>query len=212
MTTAPDARYYELFFLWIHDPAKFARYGELVGPVVTPYGNRIDRQIRPTSIAGEGIEQPDIVNLASSPSLARLQQFERDPRFQEIVHLRSESIDLGAVTGPARRYDPGPGDAAQRLYLVELARFGDGGEAAYRAYEKESEPVMARYGYRVEAEIVVRTSSHLPFVPDIAKVAYFDAPDGMDRMHGDPMHDRIENVLYPAATRDSLWILGRAPS
>jgi uncharacterized protein (DUF1330 family) len=208
----PD-RYYQLVFLWIEDREKFARYVELVTPVVAPHGGRLDRQITPTSFVGEGIQRPHVVNLVSSPSREAFDAFHRDEGFRRVVHLRSESTRMASAQGKSLRGEAQPGDAQRRLYLVELARLADGGEAAYRAYEAEAEPVMARYGYRVERVFVPDSASGLPFTPDIVKVASFEDVDAIDRMHGDPMHRRIEQELYPRAVRESLWVIGssRAP-
>ena len=203
-------RYHQIVFVWIHDGPKFARYGTLVRPIVEPYDGRLDRQVKPVQFYADGMEQPDVVNLVSSPNRAEFDAFHRDERFREIVHLRSESITMRSASGPSVRGSLLPGDASKRLYVVELAAFGPGGEAAYRAYEAAVEPVMAKYGYHVERVFRPDRMHDLPFEPDLVKVAFFDTPDGMARMHTDPEHERIEKILYPEATRASIWVIGRA--
>jgi uncharacterized protein (DUF1330 family) len=203
-------RYHQLVFLWFTDHEKFGRYVELVAPTVKLYGGRLDRQIAPESFVGEGLEQPDVVNLVSSPSRERFDAFHADEGFQRIVHLRSESTRMASVQGTFIRGEPGRSDPKARLYLVELALFGAHGEAAYRAYEAEAEPVMARYGYHVERELRPVQATGFPFSPDVVKVAFLDEPGAMDRMHGDPMHERLEKELYPGATKQSIWIVGRS--
>jgi uncharacterized protein (DUF1330 family) len=206
--TNDDARYYQLVFLWLTDRPKFARYVERVTPFVGPHGGRLDRQVKPETFVAEGLERPDVVNLVSSPDREAFEAFHRDEGFQSVVHLRTESTRMASAQGPSLRGGTSRSDPKTRLYLVELAAYGDGGEAAYRAYEAEAEPVMARYGYHVERAFRPEQASGFPFIPDVVKVAYFDAPDGMDRVHGDPMHTKIENELYPKAAKTSVWVLG----
>jgi uncharacterized protein (DUF1330 family) len=208
---APNAdRYYQLVLLWPRDPAKFASYLERVRPLVEPYGAGLERQFSVRELFADGLKQPETVNLVYYGSRDDFSAFHGDQRFREIVHLRTESTDLASVEGPSVRGDVGAGAAAERVYLIEIARYDSGGAAAYRAYEAEAEPVMARYGYHVERAIRPETASGLPFEPDLVKVAYFDAPDGMERMHRDPAHAHIETVLYPRAVSQSVWIVAKA--
>ena len=74
-TNVTEERYPQLVFIWFKDRAKFARYGELVAPIVEPYGGRLDRQFRADALYAEGLERPDVVNLVSSPTRER-----RSPR------------------------------------------------------------------------------------------------------------------------------------
>lgn len=201
-------RHYQLVFIWPKDPPTFADYARRVTSVVEAHDGRLDRQIVPTTFYGEGLAQPAIINLVSNPSAAQFDAFHRDPRFLEVVPMRARSIDMAAADGDAERVEAGTGDPHARHYLVELAAFGPGGEAAYRAYEAEAEPVMARYGYHVECVFRPRVAKGFPFVPDLVKVAYFEQADGMARMHGDPAHARIEQELYPQAVRTSIWAMG----
>jgi uncharacterized protein (DUF1330 family) len=207
-TTEPD-RYYQLVLLWLKDPPTFHKYCGLLAPVVELYGAGLERQITPANIFGGELERPDLVNFVYYASRAAFTAFHRDEQFQKIVHLRTESTSLASVEGTTIRAEPAEGDASKRLYLIEIARFGPGGPDAYRAYEAEAEPIMKRYGYHVQRVLRAESAHGFPFTPDLVKVAYFEGPDGMDRMHGDPAHGRIENILYPAATSASVWIIGR---
>jgi uncharacterized protein (DUF1330 family) len=210
--TPRSDRYHQVVLLWNHDAAKFSRYQELVAPIVAPHGGRLDRQLRPVQAFGDGLTLPDTINLVSNPTRDAFDAFNRDPRFQEIVHLRTESITMMAASGPALRgalsldEEQPPG----RVYLLELAQLGPRGLDGYLAYEREAEPTLARYGYHVALVFRPDAAQGLPFKPDLVKLAYFDAQDGMDRMHGDPRHAHIENELYPAAAPRSLWIVGSA--
>lgn len=46
------------------------------------------------------------------------------------------------------------------------------------------------------------------FEPNIVWIAYFDSPDGMDRMQKDPDHERLDKH-YAAAVSESVWLVGR---
>lgn len=213
-TTNPDAdqRYFQLALLWIRDAATFARYGELVTPIVKPYGAGLEAQFRPQTIYAQGMQRPGMINLVYYESRGAYRSFVGDPAFKAIVHLRSESIDMASVEGPSTRVGSPRPDAGQRLWLVELARFGAGGIEAYHAYEREAEPVMERYGYAVDRVLHPESHGGLPFAPDVVKVASFESAAGMERMHQDPAHSRIEHEIYPGAVVDSIWIVAsKAP-
>jgi uncharacterized protein (DUF1330 family) len=212
-------RYYQLVLLWFKDPVKFERYCHLVAPIVTPYGSGLDRQFAPETIyaPNESLKRPDVVNLVYYGSRDAFATFARDEAFREILHLRTESTDLASIEGVSIRSAtdsvsttllPG-GDPKRRLYMIEIARFGKGGEASYREYERASEAVMARYGYRIERSLSPKSSSGLPFAPDIVKVAFFESPEGLEAFHRDEAHERLEKVLYPAATSESIWLVGK---
>jgi len=201
---------YEVHFIWIRDPVKFARYRELVAPVASRYG-AIERTIEPETIALEGRPKPDLANVVFYDSEAKFETFPHDPEFQRLVHLRSESTDLLSVAGEAVGGE-GPRDddgLRRRLYLVELARFGAEGHDGYRRYDAEAEPVLRRHGYHVERMIRVKTASGAPFRPDLVRIAFFSERDGMARMETAPEHARLE-ALYPAAAPQSIWVFGSA--
>jgi hypothetical protein len=198
-------RYYQLTFIRIKDPARFALFLDRAGPAVAASGHGLARMLAPETLHADGISRPDIVNVVYYDSKAALARFEADP----LTELRAEAIDLVSVEG--RRIGPpvAPSSDGGRLYLIEVVRFGGGGAKAYLAYERQAEPVMARYGYHVEHVIQADSSRGLPFVPDLVKVAYFDTPAGLARFHADPAHARIEREAYPAATERSLWLTAR---
>ncbi len=208
--TPTSDRYHQLVFLWFTDRPKFRRYAESVAPIVGPYGAGLERRFEAQTVHGHQLERPDVINFVYYTSRDAYQAFTQDEAFRRIVHLRSESTRLLSVEGPSIRGDVGSGDPTQRLYLIEIAKYGPGGVARYETYEKEAESVLEAYGYHVERKLRPDTSSGLPFSPDVVKIAYFDAADGMERMHRDPAHARLENELYPAAVADSIWVVGKA--
>jgi uncharacterized protein (DUF1330 family) len=205
-----DSRYYQLALLWLRDREKFARYGALVAPIVRLYGGGLARQFLPTSIYAEGVERPDVVNLVYYDSQAAYEAFTRDPAFEQIVHLRSESIAMASVQGALAGTFTAGATPEQRLYVIELARLGGAGQRAYQAYENEAEPLMKRYGYQVNCVMHPNASSGLTFSPDLLKIASFSAAADLARMHEDPGHSRIEKVLYPEAVAESLWLMANA--
>ena len=174
-----------------------------------PYGGSLERRLIPDKISAEGMPKPDIVNIVFYDSRAAFAAFEKDPEFAEIVHLRSESIDMASVAGVPVSGEVTQTDVANRLYLVEVARFGPQGAKGYQEYDQQAEPVMRRYGYHVERRLTRDSASGFPFQPDLVKVAYFDSPDGMERFHADPAHPRIENEIYGAAVQQSIWVVGQ---
>lgn len=208
-TSHQDRKYYQIVFIQMKDPTKFARYVTLMAPIVQRYGGALERALEPVAVYAEGVHKPDTINVVHYDDRDAYSAFNTDPEFQAIAHLRSESISMAAVGGLPLAGEVADGNLRDRLYVLELARFGASGASGYRDYEEQSELVMHRYGYHVERVIAPDAVAGLPFAPDIAKIAYFDAPDGMDRLHRDPAHDRLEKELYPAAVDQSIWVIAK---
>jgi uncharacterized protein (DUF1330 family) len=209
-TPSSPPKYHQIVLIQLNDAPKFARYIELMAPIVRRFGGALERALAPEALYGEGFTKPDAINVVHYDSRDAYTSFNEHPDFRAIEHLRSESITMASVGGVAVRGESVSGDASGRLYLLELARFGPAGAVGYRAYEEQAEPLMSRYGYHVERVIQPDSAAGLPFTPDVAKVAYFDAPDGMERLHLDPAHERIEKELYPAAVAESIWVVARS--
>jgi len=206
----PQNRYFQLVLVWPRDPVMYAGYLEAVRPIVADYDGRLERQFRPDGFHAAGLERPETVNFVSYRDRAAFFQFREDERFRRIVGMRTAAIALASIEGVSVREETGGASApADRLYVIEVARTADGG-AAYRDYEAEAEPVMARYGYHVERVVRPESSTGLAFQPDLVKVAYFDAAGGMERLHADPAHARIEGELYARAVSESVWIVAHA--
>jgi uncharacterized protein (DUF1330 family) len=203
------SRYYQVVFIWMKDPITFGRYRELLGPVVQRYGGDLERMIAPDTLYAEGMRKPDIVNIVFYDNRDAFAAFNRDPEFKQIVHLRSESIDMASVAGVPIGGMVTQDELEKRLYLVEVARFGPQGAKGYQHYQEQAEPVMKRYGYHVERRLVPDSVSGFPFKPDLVNIAYFDSPDGMEQFHTDAAHQHIENELYGAAVQQSIWVVGR---
>jgi uncharacterized protein (DUF1330 family) len=203
------SRYYQVVFIWMKDPVKFSRYRELLGRIVQRYGGDLERMLAPDTIYAEGMPKPDIVNIVFYDDRDAFAAFNKDPEFEKIVHLRSESIDMVSVAGLPIGGTVTQDELGKRLYLVELAHFGPLGAQGYQHYQEQAEPVMNRYGYHVERRLAPDSVSGLPFKPDLVNVAYFDSPNGMERFHTDAAHHQIENELYGAAVHQSIWVLGR---
>jgi uncharacterized protein (DUF1330 family) len=207
--SSATSRYYQVVFIWMKDPVKFGRYRELLGPVVQRYGGGLERMLAPDTIYADGMRKPDIVNIVFYEDSDAFAAFTEDPEFANIVHLRSESIDMVSVAGVPTGGTVTQEELGKRVYLVELARFGPLGANGYQHYQAQAELVMSPYGYHAERRLAPDRVSGLSFKPDLVKVAYFDSPDGMEQFHADAAHDRIENQLYSAAVQQSIWVVGR---
>jgi uncharacterized protein (DUF1330 family) len=200
--------YYQLVFIWMKDPEKFARYGALALPIVQRYGGGIERMIAPDAVYADGMTKPDIVNVAYYDDKAAFEALAADPDFRAVLPLRSEAITMISVEGTPR----GAGvttRGADRVYVVEVAQYGERGAAGYAEYAREAETLMRGYGYHEERTIEPDAPSGFSFRPDIVRVASFENQAAMDRMHSDPAHPRIEQELYPAAVKASAWVVGR---
>lgn len=165
--------YYHLWLIWLRDKEMFDRYQTAVAPVAARYG-AVERSFVPLEMYGWGIARPDIVNVVTTREEDSLAAMDADPEFQAVVSLRTDSVDLVRVGGVTERGSVDDAGLAERRYLIEVARFGEGGVAAYRDYERAAETLMTPYGYHVER--VFRSAGDvdgLPFTPDLVKVAHF---------------------------------------
>lgn len=201
--------YMQLFLIWVRDRNLFDRYQREVAAVARRYVD-IERSLAPQEIYGERLSLPDIANVTIAPSKVSVDAMRADPEFQAVVGMRARSTDLVRVAGPAESGTVHAHDLEHRLYLVEIAAFGTGGEEAYRSYEREADTFMAPYSYHVERVFRPDDADGLPFQPNLVKVAYFDDPTAMERMHEDPGHSRIEHELYGSAVAQSLWLVAKA--
>jgi uncharacterized protein (DUF1330 family) len=197
--------WHQLVLLWIRDPARFQDYLTAMAPIVSRYGGAADRLFAPTALHAEGLSTPDAVNLVHYDNRAAFAAFTNDPDFQQIKHLRDESVDLLSFEGRLARKRPAPPDP-QRVYGIEIVRFLDGSREAYERYEREGESVMARYGFQVEYVLDIDTTSTVDRRFDLVKVSSFPSSAQRVAFETDPTHAQIEQELYPAAVSDLIWI------
>jgi uncharacterized protein (DUF1330 family) len=205
----PTPRYYQVVFIWMRDAPTFAHYLELAAPVVGRYGGALERMLLPDLVVGDGMRKPDVVNVVSYDSAAAFAALDADPDFQQIVPLRSASIDMIAIDGLPSGGLATEHDLADRIYLLELAQYGALGAEGYAALEAQVEPLMRPFGYHLERRIAPQAAPGMPFLPDVVKVAYFDDAAGLEGWHQDPAHPRIEQELYPAAAQQAIWLVAR---
>jgi uncharacterized protein (DUF1330 family) len=205
-----DARpYHQLVFIWIRDPAMFAEYLRDLPPIVARYGGAADLSLRPTEIWADGLTLPDIVNLVHYDSSDAYREFNADPDFQKIEHLRAASVDLMTFEGPLTVNDPSPDGSAGRLYNVELVSYRDGTGDAYRIYEQSGEAHMREYGHRVEYVLDAQTAPTGRPRPDLIKISSFPDEAAKAAFGADPAHAEIEDKLYPTAAEHVVWLTGQ---
>jgi uncharacterized protein (DUF1330 family) len=207
MTQTTGLHYYQLVLIRVADAPKFGRYLELMRPIVLKYGGALERMLAPDTIYAEGMTKPEIANIVYYDSKDAFRAFNEDPEFRKIAHLRSESIEMAAVNGLPVEGDVTQADLSKRLYLVEVARYNAGIDG-YRQYERDSVPVMARYGYHVERLLEPDSATGFSFEPNVVRIAYFESADGMARMQKDPDHERLDK-LYAAGVSNSVWLIAR---
>lgn len=207
MTGPVSDRYYQLVFITVGDHGKFARYLELLRPVVKPYGGALERMLAPETVFGDTMAKPEIVNIVYYDDKRAFESFNVDPEFRKIEHLRAESIQMSVVGGRAIAGEMSESHLAERIYLVEVARYREGIEG-YLGYAAESAAFVTGYGFHTERVLRAETQQGFGFEPTLVRVAYFDTADGFDRMQMDPAHERFDR-LYADATSDSVWLSAR---
>ena len=194
-------------FIQSENPQQPVSFVHDVTRVLAPAHARLERVLVPQTIYAEGMAKPQAVALWSYADNQGGGGI--DPlQVLNSVAAGHAGLDVASLSGRVQNQSISEQNLAGRFYLVELAHFGPQGRGAYTDYAVEAEGVMANYGYHVEAVVLPHGGAGLPFKPDLATVAYFDTPDGMDRMHKDPAHHRIEAELYPAAVSRSVWLMG----
>jgi uncharacterized protein (DUF1330 family) len=116
-----NVRFYHVVLISVRDSDLFERYQTTVAPVALDYGG-IERQLLPEQVYAEGVQRPDIVNVVYGRSPDFLRRLDADPRFQAVVSMRSDAIDMISITG-----DIGRGHSVPfRPDLIKIAYFDDG--------------------------------------------------------------------------------------
>jgi uncharacterized protein (DUF1330 family) len=160
---ASSTRYFQLVLLWPRDPVLYGRYLEALRPIVADYEGRLEHRFQPHTFYATGLERPAGVNFVSYRDREAFRRFREDERFLRIVGMRTSSTALASVEGVSVRESVLPGAAEGRRYVIEIARYGAGGAGGYADYEREAEPVMARYGYHVERVVQLESHSTMTF-------------------------------------------------
>ncbi len=209
---AKDKRYYQVVFIWVKDPVKFQEYGEKMGPIVSKYGGAGERILSPINSIYAGnskIEQPHMVNIVYYDSKEAYEQFEQDPDFLKIKHLRSESIEMAGIGGYAIGGELSSGGVAERLYMLEMAYFKDGKAKPYDTYRKKSKDFYDKH--RLFTERILEPDNVFGNIqmPDRVSILYHDTESRKDQLQEDPRHKEIEG-LYVEAISDLIWIEGKA--
>lgn len=207
-------KYYQVVLVWVKDPQKFQDYGAKMGPIVAKYGGRAERIMSPVNSfyggeTGKSLSQPHMVNIVYYDSKEAYEQFEKDPDFVKIKHLRSESIDMAGIGGTIEGGDLADGDLLQRLYMIEFAYYKDGHGKAYKDYRKKSKGFSERHGLRIERTLKPDAVFGNITMPDLVNVLYLEDASRKKAMEQDPQHAEVEK-MYGEAIGDLIWIEGKA--
>lgn len=208
-----EEKYYQVVMIWLKDPAKFQEYGQKMAPIVSKYGGNGERILSPVESfyggkTGQGLSKPDMVNIVFYDSKEAYEDFENDPEFKQIEHLRSESIKMVAIGGKVTGGELKSGNASQRLYMIEVGYFNDNGKN-YKTYEKASKGFNKRLGLNKERVLIPDQVWGDIEIPDLVTVKYIDDAADKSKMESDPDHSKIEE-LYGKAMKDLIWIEGKA--
>ncbi len=208
-----EAKYYQVVMIWLKDPAKFQEYGQKMAPIVSKYGGNGERILTPIESfyggkTGQDLSKPDMVNIVFYDSKEAYEDFENDPEFRKIEHLRSESIKMVAIGGKVTGGELKSGNVSQRLYMIEVGYFNDNGKN-YKAYEKASKGFNKRLGLNKERVLIPDQVWGEIEMPDLVTIKYIDDAANKAKMEADPDHERIE-TLYGKAMKDLIWIEGKA--
>lgn len=209
-----DEKYYQVVMIWVKDPAKFQEYGEKMGPIVSKYGGMGERILSPVSSfyggeTGKGLSQPHMVNIVFYDSKEAYEQFENDPDFLKIKHLRDASIDMAGIGGTALGGELIKGGVNDRLYMIEFAYYSDQNGSAYKKYEKASKGFGKRNGLNKERILKPDVAFGSIAKPDLVNIKYIDKESDKPMMEKDKDHPNVEK-LYGAAIKDLIWIEGKA--
>ena len=209
-----DDKYYQVVMIWVKDPAKFQKYGELMGPIVSKYGGRGERILTPVSTfyggeTGKSLSQPHMVNIVYYDSKEAYEKFEKDPEFLKIKSMRDESIEMAGIGGTSLAGELIKGGVEDRLYMIEFAYYSDKKGSAYKKYEQGSQGFSQRLGLKKERVLKPDNSFGNIDMPDMVTVKYLEKESDKPNMEKDQDHSKVEE-LYGAAIRDLIWIEGKA--
>jgi uncharacterized protein (DUF1330 family) len=200
-----NEKYYQLVLLWITDAMKFQDYLQKMAPVVTRYGGAGDRSFQPSAIWAEGMDLPQVVNLVHYDSKEAYQNFNNDPDFKQIEHLRSESTKIISYEGYLRVANRSVQGLNEREYNIEIVSYKNGSPLAYSKYELEGEGKMREFGFDVEFILDLESKSSEEKQPHMAKVSYFNNAGCKMKFEKDAAHKEIE-ALYPSTIDSVIWI------
>jgi len=93
-----DERLFAVRLLWVKDPEMFARYQELVKPVLARHGVHIERWLMTENIEGEGMEKPDEIVITWFDNPQKKEEFENDPEFKMAAQIRDKAVKLVTIT------------------------------------------------------------------------------------------------------------------
>jgi uncharacterized protein (DUF1330 family) len=201
-----NRKFHQLVLIWITHPAKFQEYIEKMRPIVSKYGGIGDRSFQPSAIWAEGMELPHIVNLVHYDSKTAYTDFNNDPEFKRIEHLRSESAKLVSYEGYLRFENVLSAGLKEREYNIEIVNCKNGAPDAYRKYEIDGETKIREYGFEVEFVLDIEPKPSGIQQPDFAKISYFKNSNDKAAFEKDPMHKFIEQTLYPSAIDSVIWM------
>ena len=207
-------RYYQVVLIWVKDPDKFQKYGELLGPIVSKYRGAGERIITPVSTFSAGskadqMEAPHMINIVYYDSKEAYERFERDPDFLKIKHLREESIEMAGIGGEVLGGTLQSGAVSDRLYMIEFAYYADESGKAFEQYEKKTARYYQRHKLMKERVLNPDDVFGGIAMPDLVTIKYLEDEKDRSAMESDAEHATVEK-LYGESIRDLIWIEGKA--
>lgn len=207
-------KYFQVVMIWIKDPVKFQDYGQKVGPIVAKYGGNAERIISPVESFYGGntakeFEAPHMVNIVYYDSKEAYEDFEKDPEFLKIKHLRTESVEMAGIGGTVLGGELSLQEVANRLYMIEFAYYSDQDGKKYEKYERKARAFSERSGLHKERILHPDTKFGNIELPDLVSIKYIEQAEQKAEMEKDKDHPKVEK-LYGEAIRDLIWIEGKA--
>lgn len=202
MTEVPGDRFSVAMFLWLAPAgeAALAGFRQSATTLFARHGLKVERVLKLTSkgqIVGENRhDMPDLFQLVSFESAKAFQAYiadpeyvalaaERDKGIRRMVVLAGTAVDLGALA------TSGSGTAETRLYGVGLARFREGGAAGMQAFNERAQPLFARHGMHLEANVdIAKALAPIGpldgFTADRVVIFFLDAASQLQAYASDP--------------------------
>ncbi len=205
-------RDYNLVMIWIKDQAKWDQYLKESADVVSKYGGGIERSIEPTFIYSvDGMEKPDVVNIAYWDNRETGMKFYGDPEFQKLIPLRNEAAKIIGINAQVLNFaDVDNRGVDNRQYNIELAYFKEDADLGKyeHVYKKPAADHFGKYGFNFERSMKGNQAFGMQ-TPDLINIQFYENEEGAKKAHEDPKHHDFSHNKYASVVEKSIWISGK---
>jgi uncharacterized protein (DUF1330 family) len=198
VTSKNQAPMFAVALIYLHEgqEAIFQEYTKQVVPLATKYGLVLDRAIVPLKLAAGDMELPDQIRIIRMDNPDGFERLSEDPAYQQLIKSHRDKALSKLVFLPCQPSDfeftREVGDATKTFGMAFL-NYADGKKAQFDDYHEKACEIIPEFGAHFERFLVPVGVQGDFTQPDEVHLFFFDTPEGMQQMGGDP---RMQN-LFP---------------